>query len=139
MMKVWLFYALLAAGLWGLWGFFGKMASRTLSSQGLFLVASLGCIAALLVCLAFYAKSHNIGWNSFVCLYGFLSGIVLIVGLLFFYRALATGEATRVVVITATYPLVTLMLAYFFLKEPLTMQKIIGVVLAVSGIIFLSV
>ena len=139
MMKVWLFYALLAAGLWGVWGFFGKMASRTLTSQGLFCVASVGCIAALLLCLAFCVRSGTVEWKSIDSFYGLLSGFVLIMGLLFFYRALATGEATRVVVITATYPLVTLLLAYFFLSETLTMQKVIGVVLAMSGIIFLSV
>lgn len=138
-MKVWFFYALLAAGLWGVWGFFGKMASRTLTSQGLFCVASVGCIAALLLCLAFCAQSGTIRLKTVDSFYGLLSGFVLIMGLLFFYWALAAGEATRVVVITATYPLVTLLLAYFFMNETLTVKKIIGVVLAVSGIIFLSV
>jgi transporter family protein len=137
-MKLWIVYALLTTGFWGLWGFFGKMATRTVTSQTLLLLASLGCIAALLLCIGIYVKSSSVSLNNPDHLYGFLSGFALIIGLLFFYRALAHGEATRVVIITATYPLVTLILAYLFLKEPVTFQKALGVILALSGIFFLS-
>jgi len=137
-MKLWLCYAVLASCLWGLWGFFGKLASRTLPSHNLFLIASVGVIVALVLCLAFYAKALHVNWGTIDYLYGFLSGFVLIAGLFLFYLALARGEATPVVVITATYPLVTLILAYLILKEPISLQKAFGVMLALSGIFLLS-
>ncbi|MBT8489967.1 MAG: EamA family transporter [Deltaproteobacteria bacterium] len=138
-MKLWLMYALFATGLWGLWGFFGKMASRTITSHNLLVVASAGCIVALVLGLILYSKSLPFRWNTINYFYGFLSGFVLIIGLFFFYKALAHGEVTRVVVITATYPLVTLVLAYLFLREPLSFQKALGALLAISGIFFLSI
>lgn len=137
-MNHWFFHALLAAGLWGVWGLFGKMASRTLTAQGLFCSVTVGCITALLICLALCLHGGGAVVKSPGSLYGFISGFVLIMGLLFFYRSLESTEATRVVVITATYPLVTVVLAYFFLGETVSMQKIIGAFLAVSGVIFLS-
>ena len=138
-MKVWLVYALFAAGLWGLWGFFGKLAARSLSSGTLFLVAALGCIAAFMGCFLYYAKHFHVSLDNIDSWYGFLSGFVLIAGLFFFYLALTKGEVTRIVVITATYPLVTLILAYLVLKEPFSLQKIFGIILSVSGIILLSI
>ena len=137
-MKLWLMYALFATGLWGLLGFFGKMASRTITSHNLLVVASVGCVVALVLGLILYSKSLPFRWNNIHYFYGFLSGFVLIIGLFFFYKALARGEVTSVVVITATYPLVTLILAYLFLKEPLSFQKALGSLLAISGIFFLS-
>lgn len=138
-MKLWLMYALFATGLWGLWGFFGKIASRTITSQSLLVVASAGCFVALILGLFLYSKSLPFRLNTINYFYGFLSGFVLIIGLFFFYKALAHGELTRVVVITATYPLVTVILAYLVLKEPVSFQKALGIILALGGIFFLSI
>lgn len=138
-MKLWLVYALFATGLWGLWGFFGKMASRMITSPNLFVVASMGCIVALILGLMLFWKSLPFRWNTINYFYGFLSGFVLIIGLFFFYKALAHGEVTRVVIITATYPLVTLILSFLFLKEPVSFQKVLGILLALGGIFFLSI
>jgi len=138
-MKIWLVYALFAAGLWGLWGFFGKLAARTLASGTLFLVAALGCIVAFTGCFLYYAKQFQVHLDNIDSWYGFLSGFVLIAGLFFFSLALTRGEVTRIVVITAMYPVVTLILAYLILKEPLSLQKVFGVILAVSGVILLSI
>ena len=137
-MKLWVWYALLTASLWGLWGFFGKMASRTLLSHNLLLISSLGSLISLLGYVLFFSKHFQFTWSNRDYLYGFLSGVTLILGIFVFYLALSHGEATSVVIITGTYPVITLVLAYFFLKEPLSFQKLLGVALALSGIILLS-
>ena len=60
------------------------------------------------------------------------------IGQVAYYHALQHADASRVVPITSTYPLVGAMLAVGFLREPLTVQKVLGAALIVMGIILLS-
>lgn len=55
-----------------------------------------------------------------------------------YYHALQRAEASRVVPITSTYPLVGALLAVSFLGEKLTVHKVAGAVCIVVGIILLS-
>lgn len=52
-----------------------------------------------------------------------------------YYHALKIGEATRVVPVAATYPLVAALLSVAFLKEPVTPGKILGAILIVLGVL----
>lgn len=61
-----------------------------------------------------------------------------LVGHLFYYYALKYGEAGRVVPVVAAYPLVTVAAAYLLLGESLTVGRIIGALLVVSGIVLLK-
>lgn len=137
-MKSWLLYALISASLWGLWGFFGKLASRTLTSQNLLLLGSLGSLAVFPIYIAFFSKHLKFIWNQADYYTAILGGVVGSVGSLCFYLAISKGEASRVVTITAIYPVVTFFLAFLFLKEPITIQKLIGIGLAVFGVFLLS-
>ena len=40
--------------------------------------------------------------------------------------------------LTALYPLVTVLLAFIFLREPLTGKQIIGLILAIGAILLLA-
>jgi len=52
--------------------------------------------------------------------------------------ALGRADASKVIPITAGYPMVTAVLAALFLAEPLNLARIIGIVFIVSGIILVS-
>jgi transporter family protein len=56
----------------------------------------------------------------------------------FFFRALELEQVSLVVPFTATFPFVTSILAYFFLREPITMAKFLGTALIVAGCVLLS-
>jgi transporter family protein len=74
-------------------------------------------------------------------LIGALAGTALLgsfVGQLSYYYALQSADASRVVPITSTYPLVGALLAVAFLGERLTGPKVLGAVCIVIGIILLS-
>jgi uncharacterized membrane protein len=60
------------------------------------------------------------------------------IGVIFFYRALSTGDASRVVVFTALYPLIAVILSVLILHESITLYKVIGIVCALAAVIFLS-
>jgi transporter family protein len=77
-------------------------------------------------------------WRNFDYYVAVVGGIAGSIGGLFYYLALARGEASRVVVITATYPVLTVILADLFLREPLSLQKILGIMFAILGICLLA-
>ena len=54
-----------------------------------------------------------------------------------FYSALKSGEASVVVPITATYPLVAFIVSMAFLGESFTWQKAVGILLVVGGVVML--
>ena len=69
------------------------------------------------------------------CLAGLLGGIV---GLFIYFVALKQDLTTRTVPITATFPLFTALYAFIFLHESLSIQRIMGIVLIVLGLILVN-
>ena len=66
----------------------------------------------------------------FLCMGGILASIV---GQLCFYRALKTGDVSRVVPVGASYPVTACLLGILLLHEPVTLAKGVGILLVVSG------
>lgn len=71
----------------------------------------------------------------FVAAGGLIAGLA---GQLAFYSALKWGEASVVVPVAATYPLVALLVSVVFLGEAFTWQKFIGIGLVVGGVVLLK-
>jgi transporter family protein len=75
----------------------------------------------------------TVEWRS-VLFFG-LSGICGgVAGLWTYYHALRLGGASLVVPITATYPLITVLLSWLILQEGLTFSRIVGTALIVVGV-----
>ena len=74
------------------------------------------------------------GWYYLIA-GGFLASII---GQIFFYNALKGGEASRMIPLAATYPLVSFVLGIFLLKETITLAKVGGVVLVMAGVMLLK-
>jgi len=55
-------------------------------------------------------------------------------GLWTYYHALRLGGASLVVPITATYPLITVLLSWLILQESLTVSRVVGTGLIVLGV-----
>lgn len=70
----------------------------------------------------------------FVAAGGIVAGLM---GQLAFYAALKGGEASIVVPVAATYPLVALIVSVIFLGEAVTVQKLAGIGLVVGGVALL--
>jgi transporter family protein len=52
--------------------------------------------------------------------------------------ASSKGKLITVVTLTALYPLVTMMLAYWLLNEAINYKQCLGIILAISAIVLLS-
>jgi bacterial/archaeal transporter family protein len=125
--------------MWGLWGFFGKLAlQKGMAPTTMFLaevITSAACTVPLVVVLFrnhSLAQSHT-SWNIF----GVLSGAGLALGLLCYYVALEKTQASLLVPLTAIYPVVSVLLSYAVLHERLSLLQWVGVVLVVGGAMLL--
>jgi len=66
---------------------------------------------------------------------GVMAGIL---GMWTYYAVLKIGATSKVVPIAASYPLVTVLLSALILKEGITLERVIGTALIVSGIWFVK-
>lgn len=137
-MKPWLIASLAAVCLWGLWGFCGKLASRSVASQDLLLLTLLGNIIVFPIYVALFGRHFKFLWQNADYYFAIISGVVGAIGAMFFYLAMSKAEVSRVVVVTAIYPVITVILACLFLHESMTAYKLLGMVLALFGIYLLS-
>lgn len=69
-----------------------------------------------------------------LCGSGLLGGFL---GMLGYFSLLKAKEASLVVPLTASYPLVSTLLAVVFLKESLTFYKLLGTILVILGLFLL--
>jgi transporter family protein len=125
--------------MWGLWGFFGKLAlERGMSPLAVFLaeiiVSALMAVPLVLLLRRGQAGAQGYApWNVF----GLLSGAGLALGLLFYYFALERAEASVIVPLTSVYPVVSVLLGYVVLGERLRPAQWAGVALVVLGVVLL--
>ena len=137
-MDRWMTYSLAAFLIWGTWGFLSKLASRTLNHRQLVFFSLGGYLLVFIVAalLGWGRGTPTVQWRGAVlaAAAGMASGIAYV----FFYLAIGRGEASRIVTITALYPVVTTFLAVLLLREPVTWTKVAGTVLAVGGLILLA-
>ena len=137
-MKDWFILAISASILWGFWGFLGKIASKSIDSQNLLIISSLGSAMALPITLLLFYKYFSFPISSSPHYIALASGFLGGIGALFFFLAISKGDASKVVVITAMYPVVTILLSFIFLKEALSVEKIIGICLALIALVLLA-
>ena len=62
---------------------------------------------------------------------GLLAGIL---GMWAYFKILKINPSSKIVPLTATFPLVTVILSIFLLKENVTWQRILGTILIISGV-----
>ncbi|MGI9556740.1 MAG: EamA family transporter [Solirubrobacterales bacterium] len=85
-------------------------------------------VTSLIVIVAGGWTLQTAGWG-----WGILFGFLAAGGLIFLFLALERGDASLVVPIGASYPVVTAILAALFLTETITPLRAAGIVLVVAG------
>lgn len=121
---------------WGVAAIFDKLAlGKTPPLTGLMVRQFILTGILLFLGLATGRLGHmaTLEWRTII-LFG-LSGICGgALGLWTYYHALRLGGASLVVPISATYPLITVLLSWLILHEGLTLPRVIGTVFIVLGI-----
>ena len=131
--------ALIVAALWGLAPIFEKMSLHTMNPTFILSIRFF-MIAALLV--PFFITTNQVKFlpelNFKNILIILIPGLLAVIGIFIYFNALAGSTASKIVPLTAVYPLFTCFYAYIFLKEDFSTEKVIGTILIVAGVFILN-
>lgn len=125
---------------WGIWGFTGKLSTQLNPPLFVNLFTSIlyGILSVTLL-IPLRVENSTINWGLAAIGWMTVNAIMGVAARSFFFIALAKSPASQVVAATATYPIVTAILAMYFFKERLTLSQGVGMVLTVIGIYLLLV
>jgi bacterial/archaeal transporter family protein len=132
----WFLWALCAALFWGMAPLFEKAGlAGAPPLVGLF-YRCVGVMIGMIMLLIFWVKPQEIravALKPALCLIfgGFIASVV---AQMFFYHGLKIGETSRVVPVSAIYPLIAFLLGVFIFRESLTPMKSAGVLMVVLGV-----
>ncbi len=132
----WLSYALLCILCWGIWAFLSKLGADQMTPMQMQVLFTIGMLPVVLV--AVVRLGRRIDTDFLGASYGILNGIFTGLGLLAYFAALARGKASIVSPITALFPLLTVLLAFFLLRERMNRVQMAGLGLALASIFILS-
>lgn len=131
---VWVVYALLSAVFAALTSILAKVGIQNVDST---LATAIRTVVVLILAwgMVFVAGSQagiaDISSKSWLFL--ILSGLATGLSWLFYYKALQLGEASKVVPIDKFSVVISMTLAFIFLKEALTWKSIVGGILITAG------
>jgi len=133
----WFWYSILCVIFWGAWAILEKMGSQEISPEAvqfLFAFGGLPVALGLLLAQRFKLQRKPIG-----VFYALAVGVFAGVGnaaLAAAYRA--NGSTSVITAVTAMYPMMTVILARFVLRERLTRVHIIGLGFAAVALVTFS-
>lgn len=131
----WILPAIFALLLWGVWGFFQKLATNYMPPRQVYLFAVLGPLITGLAVLA--SVKFSLEPTGRGVLFAVLAGLAGSAGGLFFLYSLNKGKASLIITLTALYPVVTIILSFLILGEKITAKQGIGIVLALASMLLL--
>jgi transporter family protein len=134
----WILPSLLAAISWGVWGLFGKLAGRELSPPGVFVVALAGQAILAVVAILIFRQKADIAWGSVSFFWALAAGLCGGTGTIFYYLALSKGEVSKAVILTAMYPVVTVVLSVLLLGERFNGRVALALCLSLVSVWLLS-
>lgn len=134
----WLTFSLLTMLSWGAWSVLSRGVGD-LSAVQTQVLSTLGVLPIMLLAIA----SPNAGggrWFGRGAMLAFGSGVIVGIGNLAYYKALATGaQATVAVSMTALYPMATILLALVLLREKPNGVQVLGILASLLAIYLLNV
>jgi len=131
--------AALAAICWALEAILVKKGETSLNSV---LGAAVGTISTGVVFTAYLLLTNNLktAFFSDSTIYFLLAGIfALILGRVFYFLAINKTGVSMAVAISATYPMIAVILSFLLFKEPISLRTIAGITMVTIGVIVLLI
>jgi len=133
-------FAVLTMILWGIAPVFGKLGLGKLEPYMALTIRSLTISGILLIYGIATGKVGALGRidlasGGLIMLEGILGSLV---GHLMYFYALKYGEASRMVPITAAFPVVTFLIGILFLGEKFSWDKLLGAALIIAGVLIIK-
>jgi transporter family protein len=132
----WLLFSIFAFLSYGFWAFFPRLARNYVNLPSILFFEIIGAMSVC--CLLLIWWRFDLQTKPLGVLFGVLTGVCGALGAVCFLQALTLGKASVVVTVTALYPLVTVVLAFLFLDEPLAARQWLGLGLAILAMILMG-
>lgn len=137
-MEKWIMYAILSMVFAGITSVVAKFGLKEMSADVGLALRTTVVFVFIIVNAVFF---QNIKELQFVTarsvLFLIISGITTSLSWIFYYRAMKTGVVSYVASIDKASIVITLLLSFTLLKEPVTAKVILGTTLIVAGMIVL--
>ena len=136
-MKRWLFWAIMSMIFWGLWAIPSKIAIEAIGEADYIFIDGLTMVLVWVPLWLWFEKGklmrgfHNLKYSGF-------AGVMASIGTICLFLAISNGNVSIVTPVTSIYPLMTVVLARFTLKEKLVRWQYLAVLIGVSGIALLA-
>jgi len=122
---------------WGIGSLFYKVANDNIHPLMVSIVVTGVYVVLDIITLTFIPFNRSI--NSTGLLYSILGAVFMCIGSLgYFYALRGGGSVGTTTVLTSLYPAVTLVLAYFFMREAVSLKQGIGIIFAIIAFILLG-
>ncbi|MBE0433400.1 EamA family transporter [candidate division WOR-3 bacterium] len=128
-------YAFIALIGWGFWAIGSKVLTRYFNTLSTAFWISFWSILFLSIFL-FFRK--NLVVNRYV-FYAIPVGFVSLLAMIAFYKALKTGPSSVVLPLTNMYVILPVLFGFIVLKEPITVPRVIGIILAIIATVLLTI
>jgi bacterial/archaeal transporter family protein len=143
--QTWLILSVAALLIWGSWGVFANLTSRHLGGFSALVWEVIGALIVGVAILGWLLRNGGLETPVRGASFGILTGISYTIGLTFLFLALSSvagkgsdsstgGSVHTVLVLTALYPVIAVVLNYAFLSEPISARQLIGMGIGLLGI-----
>jgi transporter family protein len=127
-------YAFIALVGWGFWAIGSKLLTRYFNTLSTTFWISFWSIL-FLTFLILFRRSLMI--NKYV-IYTAPIGLVSLIAIIAFYKALSIGPSSVVLPLTNMYVILPVLFGFIVLKEAVTLFRVLGIVFAILATIFLT-
>ncbi len=127
-------YAAIALVGWGFWAIGSKILTRYFNTLSTTFWISFWSIAFLTFFILF---RRSLIINKYV-VYSIPVGLVSLVAIIAFYKALSIGPSSVVLPLTNLYVILPVLFGFLVLKEPVTVARVLGIVFAILATVFLT-
>ncbi len=122
---------------WGVWGVTSKVAVERIGMQALLW----GQIATMFLFPAYFFLFKDmlpLKWDAAGIGLGIVTGVLGTLGTITLLLTLRTAPSSIVVPLSSLYPIVTVILAFIFLREELTPNRVLGIACAMTAVWLLT-
>lgn len=135
---MWKYYALLSAFFAALTAVFAKVGVKDINSDLATAIRTsiiLFITWGIVFCERQFSAIKDVGAHTWAFL--ILSGIATGLSWLFYFKALQSGNVSRVAPIDKLSVVITLCLSFLFLKEPVSLRVVVGALFITTGSIIM--
>jgi transporter family protein len=135
-MSAWVWAGLACCAMWGLSRFFPKLATQHIDPQSAFAfeVAGEAIIAVAILAGAGFRPNLQLRGVSYALLAGVFGGL----GVYAYLLGAQRGHVSQLVIVSALYPVITVLLGVLVLGEPFSARQLAGLVLALAAILLVA-